>query len=69
MADEKKKKLNIKRTVKNNIFMLKLIAKATPSLIVTNLVSVVINAVKNFLLNTYLFLYAFNSLQAGTPFR
>jgi len=69
MADEKKKKLNIKRTVKNNIFMLKLIAKATPSLIVTNLVSVVINAVKNFLLNTYLFMYALNALQAGTPVR
>lgn len=68
MAEEKKK-LNLRRTVRNNVFMLKLIAKATPSLIVTRLVQAVIGAVDNFLIDTYLFMYALNALQAGTPIR
>ena len=68
MAEEKKK-INFRRTVKNNIFMLKLIAKATPSMIVICIVSIVFQAINDFLLGTYIFMYALNALQAGIPLR
>lgn len=60
-----KKKMNWKRTFKNNGFMLGLIAKACPGVIVMALISAVFGSINSFLLNTYLYKYALNALQEG----
>ena len=60
-----KKKINWKRTVENNLYMLRLIAKVCPGVLILALISTVLNAVHSFLLNTYLYQYALNALQEG----
>ena len=64
-TNNKKKKINWKRTFKNNGYMLGLIIKACPGVLILSLISVVLGAVNSFLLNTYLYQYALNALQAG----
>ncbi len=70
MSDNKKvkkekKKINWKRTLKNNGFMLSLMWEACPGVIVLQFVSSIFGAVNSFLLNTYLYQYALNALQEG----
>jgi len=60
-----KKKINWKRTFKNNGYMLGLIIKACPGVPILALISTVFGAVHSFLLNTYLYQYALNALQEG----
>ena len=60
-----KKKINWKRTLKNNGYMLALIIKACPGVLILSLVSTVLGAAHSFLLNTYLYQYALNALQEG----
>ena len=66
---EQKKKINWKRTLKNNGYMLGLIVKAAPSVLILSVVLAVMGAVESFLLDTYLFQYALNALQEGTPLK
>lgn len=61
--DQNKKKINWKRTFKNNGYMLRLLHKACPGLFILALISTVMGAVNSFLLNTYLYQYALNALQ------
>ncbi len=61
--EKKKKKINWKRTFKNNGYMLGLIAKACPGVIVLAFISTVLGSIHSFLLNTYLYKYALNALQ------
>ena len=63
--NNRKKKINWKRTFKNNGYMLGLIIKACPGVPILALISTVLGAVHSFLLNTYLYQYALNALQAG----
>lgn len=63
--DEKKKKINLKRALGNNAYMLGLIAKACPGLLVMNLVNTVIGSLNWFLQGTYMYMYALNALQEG----
>ena len=60
-----RKKINWKRTFKNNGYMLGFIIKACPGVLILSLISVVLGAVNTFLLNTYLYQYALNALQEG----
>ena len=62
---EKKKRINWKRTFKNNGYMLGLIIKACPGVPILALITTVLAAVESFLLNTYLYQYALNALQEG----
>lgn len=62
---QNKKKMNWKRTLKNNGFMLGLIAKACPGVLVMAFTSAVFGSINSFLLNTYLYKYALNALQEG----
>ena len=62
---QKKKKTDWKRTFKNNGYMLRLIIKACPGVLILSLVSTVLGAINSFLLNTYLYQYALNALQEG----
>lgn len=64
-----KKKINWKRTFKNNGYMLGLIVKACPGVIILGLISTVLSAIHMFLLNTYLYKYALNALQEGKELR
>ena len=59
--DKNKKKINWKRTFKNNGYMLGLIIKASPGVLVLSLISVVLGAINSFLFNTYLYQYALNA--------
>ena len=60
-----RKKIDWKRTFKNNGYMLGLIIKACPGVPILALISTVLGAVHSFLLNTYLYQYALNALQEG----
>lgn len=62
---QKKKKIDWKRTFKNNGYMLGLIIKACPGVPILALISTVLGSVHSFLLNTYLYQYALNALQEG----
>ncbi len=62
---QKKKRIDWKRTFKNNGYMLRLIIKACPGVPILALVSTVFGSVHSFLLNTYLYQYALNALQEG----
>ena len=62
---QKKKKIDWKRTFKNNGYMLGLIIKACPGVPILALITTVLAAVESFLLNTYLYQYALNALQEG----
>ena len=63
--EQKKKKIDWKRTFKNNGYMLGLIIKACPGVPILALISTVLGSVHSFLLNTYLYQYALNALQEG----
>lgn len=65
MSKSKKSKINWHRTWKNNVYMLGLIYKACPGILVVTFLSSVFGALHSFLLNAYLFQYALNALQAG----
>lgn len=62
---QKNKKIDWKRTLKNNGYMLGLIIKACPGVPILALISTVLGSVHSFLLNTYLYQYALNALQDG----
>ena len=62
---QKKKRIDWKRTFKNNGYMLGLIIKACPGVAILALISTVLGSVHSFLLNTYLYQYALNALQEG----
>lgn len=62
---QKKKRIDWKRTFKNNGYMLGLIIKACPGVPILALISTVLGSVHSFLLNTYLYQYALNALQEG----
>ncbi|MBQ9162090.1 MAG: ABC transporter ATP-binding protein [Clostridia bacterium] len=64
-----KKKINWGRALKNNSYMLGLIAKACPGVLIVTFVSAVLGAINSFLLNTYLYKYALNALQEGEELR
>jgi len=53
------------QTLKNNIFMLRLIYKACPFIIIVSLLNTLFIAIQGFLLNVYLYQYALNALQEG----
>ena len=63
--EEKKKRINWKRTFQNNGYMLGLIIKACPGVLIMGIVSAVLGAANSFLLDTYLYQYALNALQKG----
>lgn len=62
---EKGKTTNWKRTWQNNKYMLDLIYRACPGILLMTLLNTVFGAVNSFLLNTYLYKYALNALQEG----
>jgi len=62
---KKKKRIDWKRTFKNNGYMLGLIIKACPGVPILALIATVLGSVHSFLLNTYLYQYALNALQEG----
>ena len=62
---QKKKRIDWKRTFQNNGYMLGLIIKACPGVLVLALITTVLSSVHSFLLNTYLYQYAINALQEG----
>ena len=62
---EKKKRINWKRTFQNNGYMLGLIIKSCPGVLIMGIVSAVLGAANSFLLDTYLYKYALNALQEG----
>ena len=62
---QKKKRIDWKRTFKNNGYMLGLIVKACPGVPILALISTVLGSAHSFLLNTYLYQYALNALQEG----
>ncbi len=61
----KKNRINWKRTLKNNGYMIGLIMKACPGVFVLGIISTILEAAHSFLLNTYLYKYALNALQEG----
>lgn len=63
--NNRKNKIDWKRTLKNNGYMLGLIVKACPGVLILSLISTVLGAINSFLLNTYLYQYALNALQEG----
>ena len=66
---QNKKRIDWKRTFKNNGYMLGLIIKACPGVPILALISTVLGSVHSFLLNTYLYQYALNALQEGKELR
>lgn len=62
---ENKKRISWKRTYKNNVYMLGIIVKACPGVLILASISTVLGAVHSFLLDTYLYQYALNALQEG----
>ncbi len=65
MTKQQKKKIDWRRTWRNNLYMLRLLCKACPGIVIMSLLSTVLGAANSFLLNTYLFQYAINALQMG----
>ena len=69
MEQEKKKKIDWRRTFRNNAFMVSFILKSCPGVVVMATVSTVLNALHSFLMRTYLYQYALNALQEGKALR
>ena len=65
MKKNERKKINWKRTFKNNSYMLYLIARSCPGVLVLACLDVVVSAAGRFLLGTYLYQYALNALLEG----
>ena len=53
----------------NNGYMLGLIVKACPGVLILSLICTVLGAVQSFLMSTYLYQYALNALQEGTELK
>ena len=66
MADKEKKR-DLKRTVNNNLYALRIIHKAAPGLILFSLSCAAFGAFTSFLGNTYILMYVLNALQTGEP--
>ena len=64
-----KNKINWKRTLKNNGYMLSILMRACPGYVVISFISVIMGVVNSFLLDTYLYVYALNALQQGTELK
>lgn len=62
---EKKNKINWRRMWKNNLYMLKIVWKVSPGLVIIEFLTSVTNALQGFLVGTYLYKYALNALQEG----
>lgn len=62
---KKESKTNWRRTWENNVYMLALIYRSSPGILVMSLISTVLGAIHSFLLNAYIYQYALNALQAG----
>lgn len=62
---EKKNKINWRRMWKNNLYMLKIVWKVSPGLVIIEFLTSVTNALLSFLVGTYLYKYALNALQEG----
>ncbi len=71
MKKEKKKKQRIdwRRTLRNNAYMLGMIIKVCPGVFWLSMVWTVVGAVHSFFINTYLYKYALNALQEGLELR
>lgn len=63
--NEKKKKIDWIRTIRNNGYMIRLIMDACPGVFVLGIISTILGVAHSFLLNTYLYKYALNALQEG----
>ena len=57
MSNKKKNRIDWRRTIKNNGYMLDLIAKSCPGILVMTLITTVLGSIHAFLLNTYLYKY------------
>ncbi len=62
---EKKKKLTLKRTILNTLFVLKTVKKAAPGMIVVMMLVVVFQAATNFVSDSYMLRYIINSFTEG----
>ncbi|MBQ8309556.1 MAG: ABC transporter ATP-binding protein [Clostridia bacterium] len=67
MAKDEKKKIDWKRTWKNNCYMLGFIWRSAPGVLILTFVSTLLSAVESFLSGTYLLFYAINALQEQRP--
>ncbi len=65
MKKNKNNKINLKRTFKNNAYVLSLVTKACPGILVAYFLNTVLGSVYNIVLNVYLYKYALNALQMG----
>ena len=67
MKSSEKKKINWRHALQNNIYILRLLAKACPWVVPLSLFHAVLGALHSFMANTYLFKYALNALEEGQP--
>ncbi len=65
---EKRLKLPIRRIASDNMFVLRMIHKASPGLILLRLGLIALSAVTNFLSGAYLLRYAINGIESGKEF-
>ncbi len=66
---DKKERLGFRRTWKNQFFMLRLLWKVAPKVVLCQLLLDILGGFGWFLQGTYLFSYTLNALQLGTPLR
>lgn len=66
---EKKQRIDWRRTLRNNAYMLGLIIKVCPGVFRISMIWTVVGAVHSFFINTYLYKYALNALQEGLELR
>lgn len=65
---EKRLKLPLRRIISDNLFVLRLINKASPGLLAVELGLIILNAVTNFLSGSFLMRLALNGIQQGKSF-
>ncbi len=68
MKKKKKEKLSLKKIIANNIFMLKMIHKSAPGLILSSLLFSAADASLGFISGTYILRYALNGIGEGKSF-
>lgn len=66
---EKKRRIDWRRTLRNNAYILGLIIKVCPGVFRISMLWTVVGAVHSFFINTYLYKYALNALQEGLDLR
>ena len=64
----KKSNITLKRTIGNNLYILKLIHRSAPGIIFLQLLIALLGALSSFLYGTYLLRYAINGVANGMPF-